>query len=147
VTWPDEAELKKAIETRPLYGSGITPYVLLEYDTSQGGDTHVSIETIEHVLPQSADAAWRTYYGEKQVSADTDALPNLVPCTGKMNSSLGNQPYDTKKSRFGKDSKFKSTREFSTKYPEWTADAFKARAAELGEWAVDRWPHDRPTSA
>ena len=54
VTWPDAAEIMKSIATRPLYGSAITAYLLIEYDASHGGDSHNSIETIEHVLPQTA---------------------------------------------------------------------------------------------
>lgn len=143
VTWPDADEVKRAIESRPLYGSAITPYLLLEYDTSHGGDAHDTIETIEHVLPQSADADWRQLYGDKYFAEDVDALPNLVPCTGKMNSSLGNQPYSTKRGRFAKDSKFKSTREFSAKFETWNQEAFRTRAAEMGQWAIERWPYAR----
>jgi hypothetical protein len=143
VTWPDADEVMKAIETRPLYNSEITDYFLLEYDSSFGGDAHLDIETVEHVLPQAPDAAWKHSYGEKFVSGDTDALPNLIPCTGKMNSSLGNQAYSAKKERFSKDSKFKSTREFSSAYPAWNSEAFRKRAKVMGEWAVKRWPHVR----
>lgn len=143
VTWPDLDEVKRGIEVRPLYGSAITPYLLLEFDSFHGGDAHNSIETIEHVLPQSADAEWKQAYGEKYVANDTDALPNLVPCTGRMNSSLGNQPYVAKKARFAKDSKFKSTREFSGTFAAWNWEAFRARSKEMGDWAANRWPHDR----
>jgi hypothetical protein len=143
VTWPDAEEIKKAIETRPLYGSAITPYFLLEYDVFHGGDSLDSIETVEHVLPQAADFDWQQVYGEKYVANDKDALPNLIPCTGRMNSSLGNQAYSAKKDRFSKDSKFKSTREFSAKFDSWNWEAFRVRSKEMGEWAVGRWPHDR----
>ncbi|MCB1154792.1 DUF262 domain-containing protein [bacterium] len=146
VTWPDDEEVRRSIISRPLYGSAITPYLLLQYDSSLGGDAHASIETIEHVLPQSADASWKQIYGDKNFESDVNALPNLVPCTGKMNSSLGNQPYTIKKDRFAADSKFKSTREFSHRYSEWNADAFKERATEMTEWATARWPHTRSAS-
>ena len=144
VTWPDAQELKKAVETRPLYGSAITPYLLLEYDSHHGGDAHEKTETIEHVLPQSADSGWKQMYGEKYIANDTDALPNLVPCTGRMNSSLGNQAYHLKKVRFASDSKFKSTREFSAKFENWNWEAFRVRAQEMGEWVITRWPHEKP---
>lgn len=147
VPWPDRDEIGRAIETRPLYGSVITPFLLLEYDSFHGGDAHESIETIEHVLPQSADADWKQAYGEKFVITDVDALPNLVPCTGKMNSSLGNQSYAGKKTRFAKDSKFKSTREFGAQYQLWNRDTFRARAENLAAWAIKRWPHDRIPTA
>ncbi len=143
VTWPDEEEVRRAIETRPLYGSAVTPYFLLEHDLSHGGDALESVETIEHVLPQTADAEWKRLYGEKFVANDTDALPNLVPCTGRMNSSLGNQGYTAKRARFAKDSKYKSTREFSDKFKQWNSDEFRHRAGEMAQWAAARWPHER----
>lgn len=143
VTWPDAEEVRRAIETRPLFGSAVTPYFLIEYDRHHGGDAHEIVETVEHVLPQSPDAAWKFVYGEKYVAGDMDALPNLLPCTGKMNSSLGNQSYAVKRERFAKDSKFKSTREFSAKNETWNFEAFRARASDMGDWAVYRWPHER----
>lgn len=143
VTWPGDSELIKAVLERPLYNSAITPYILIEYDRSQGGDPHEHIETIEHVLPQKPDAAWKLAYGEKFISSDTDALANLTACTGKMNSSLGNQPYASKRDRFAKDSKFKSTREFSAKFDVWNAENFRIRSKEMGEWAAARWPHQQ----
>jgi hypothetical protein len=118
----------------------------LEYDHSLGGDAFDGIETIEHVLPQSPDASWKELYGETFIEGDQDALANLVPCTGKMNSSLGNQPYATKKQRFAKDSKFKSTREFSNKFDKWNRTSFLSRSDEMGTWAVKRWPHERLSS-
>ncbi len=146
VTWPDLDEVSRAIETRPLYGSAITPYLLREYDLHHGGDAHESIETIEHVLPQSPDAEWKQSYGEKFIGSDTDALPNLVPCTGKMNSSLGNQAYAVKKNGFAKDSKFKSTREFSDDFAVWNWESFRQRSKRMSDWASQRWPHNRISS-
>jgi hypothetical protein len=144
VAWPDDAEVRDAIATRPLYGSAITPFLLLEHDISHGGDVLDSIETIEHVLPQTADTEWKHLYGDRFVSNDTNALPNLVPCTGRMNASIGNQPYALKKARFAKDSKFKSTREFSTAYEEWDRQRFLTRANDLADWAETRFPYRRP---
>jgi hypothetical protein len=144
VAWPEDAEVRDAIVTRPLYGSTITPFLLLEYDASQGGDPHDHVETIEHVLPQTAGTDWKQTYGESFVGGDTNALPNLVPCTGRMNSSLGNQSYSLKRARFAKDSKFKSTREFSAAHEDWNRERFLKRADELAIWAMKRFPHGRP---
>lgn len=143
VTWPGADDVLKAIESRPLYGSAITPYFLREYDSSFRGDVHDNIETIEHVLPQSADHEWKKIYGEEFCENDKDALPNLVPCTGKMNSSLGNQSYAAKRERFAKDSKFKSTREFSAQFQAWNRGEFLTRSKKMGDWAIKRWPHER----
>lgn len=146
VAWPTTQDVSEAIQKRPLYHSSVTPYLLLEFDRARGGDAHDSIETIEHVLPQKPSSEWKAIYGEKYVATDLDALPNLVPCTGAMNSSLGNQAYDIKRERFSKDSKFKSTREFSTQFHSWNWEAFRQRAEVMGVWAAERWPHDKVDS-
>ena len=143
VAWPDDTEFREAIKSRPLYKSAITPFLLVEYDCSLGGDVNSEVETIEHVLPQNSGGDWKSYYGEKFVSSDVDALANLIPCTGKMNSSLGNQGYDLKKERFSKDSKFKSTRLFADENVHWNHDAFISRSEKIGSWAVQRFPYNR----
>jgi hypothetical protein len=147
VTWPNTMELKEAIATRPLYGSRITPFFLIEYDLSLGGDSLAKIETSEHVLPQTPDIGWKQSYGEKYVNEHQDALPNLVPCTGQMNSSMGSQAYALKRERFLADSKFKSTREFGKRFTEWNAENFHVRAAEMGNWASSRWSHEKPVDS
>lgn len=143
VVWPDAPEVRTAVASRPLYGAAITPYLLLEFDRSRGGDSHARIETIEHVLPQSTPSDWKSAYGETYVTADLDALPNLLPCSGSMNASLGKQAYAVKRARFAADSKFKSTREFSELFPDWNRDAFTARSTQMSEWVLARWPHER----
>ena len=147
VAWPSAEDLADAIASRPLYGAAITPYFLLEYDLAQGGDPHDSIETIEHVLPQAPSAEWKNAYGEKYIGTDMNALPNLTPCTGQMNSSLGNQLYFIKRERFAKDSKFKSTRQLSENYVTWDWEAFRKRSSEMSSWASRRWPHDKASDA
>lgn len=146
VVWPDAEEVKRSVETRPLYGSAITSYFLLEYDSSLGGDRLQSIETAEHVLPQKPDSEWKQKFGEKNIQNNLDALANLLPCTGKMNASMGNQPYSKKRVRFEKDSKFKSAREFAYHYEEWNFENFSKRARIMAEWAIDRWPHEKTKS-
>lgn len=144
VSWPSEADVKEAIKTRPMFKAAITPYFLLEFDRSLGGDAHERIETTEHVLPQRPCNEWKKHYGEERLLQDTDALPNLLPLTGKMNSSLGNQLYVEKRKRFEADSKFKSVREFAKFFVDWNAQAFDQRAEEMAIWAVKRWPHNKP---
>lgn len=143
VSWPDNQELATAILERPLYGSAITPYVLIQFDKHLGGDELDEVETIEHVLPKTPDQSWKIIYGEKYIQGDLDALPNLVPCTGRMNSSIGNDPYPIKRERFLLDSKFKSTREFASTYQKWSWEEFRDRAKILGDWAAHRWPHEK----
>lgn len=141
VSWPADEEFAKAVENRPLYGSSVTRYFLMEYDRSLGGDAHAVVETIEHVLPQSSDSEWKSLYGAGSVDSDLNALANLLPCTGSMNTSLSNQSYKEKRLRFMSDSKYKATRDFGAKYEVWNSENFRIRAREISAWALERWPY------
>jgi hypothetical protein len=141
VVWPKEPEVRMALECRKLYGAAITPYLLLEFDRSLGGDTHDRVETIEHVLPQNPGPQWKLNF-EEEIENVVHTIANLVPCTSPMNSSLGNQPYDVKRARFVNDSKFKSTRAFGEDFDVWNSETLKRRSATIVEWALARWPHE-----
>ena len=60
VVWPDDADVRSAVENRGLYGSSITSYVLQELNKARGGDQPTSGLWIEHVLPTN-----RTRNGSK----------------------------------------------------------------------------------
>jgi len=145
VAWPKNDEFERAIYSRELYGSKITPYFLIQFDESLGGDAFEHVETVEHVLPQKAKNTWATDYGTDHVHSDTHTLPNLLPCSVKMNSSLGNQSYQVKKQRFQSDSKFKSVRDFGNNFSDWNHDNFERRAELLSNWALNRWPTEKPS--
>src|SRR5262249_52489220 len=66
VVWPNAEEFKNAIQNRALYGSGITPYFIIEYDRSLKGDLPKKAPWIEHVLPTSPDDGWWKYFTKEQ---------------------------------------------------------------------------------
>jgi len=141
VVWPTTVELKKAIESRNLYGAGITPYVLMEYDRSLGGDQPKEQPWIEHVLPQTLSKEWLKVFNAGQHEKNEGLLANLIPLSAKMNISLSNKPYKDKRQVYLKDSMFKSAREFAKKITSWTPEALGKRSKELSKWAVVRWKH------
>jgi hypothetical protein len=129
-----------------LYGVSVTHYVVLEFDRSLGGDCPANVPWLEHVLPVNPDAKWFEIFTVEQHEKMKHRLANLLPLSSEMNRSLSNKPYLDKRSRFKEDSMFKSTRQFADGVPEWTPQELVARSDSLANWALSRWPHERPGS-
>lgn len=138
VAWPSSDDVRIAVATRPLYGSAITKYVVREYDRSLGGDKHNTVAHLEHILPQKPTVSWP--FSKEQHAELHNVLGNLLPLSPSMNSSVGNEPYASKRSRYSSDSVFKSVRDLANHYPEWTPSEVKARSLVLADWAIERWP-------
>lgn len=138
VAWPDDADFKKAIEGRSLYGSGITKYLLLEYDRSLGGDHPDQVPWIEHVLPQNPSRGWTADFSKKEQDELKDLLANLIPLSKRMNIKLSNKPFSEKRGEYRSDSMFKSSRVFGRRR-RWTPSHLKKRSRDLSKWAVERW--------
>lgn len=141
VKWPTKEEFSHEIKRRPLYGSSITKYLLLEIDASSSADHPVNEITIEHVLPQSFSDDWKKDFTAEQHESLVDLLANLLPLSSPMNSSLQNAGYAIKRGEYSKNSMFKTTREFADNYDIWNFETISKRASELSDWAVSRWPY------
>lgn len=141
VVWPTDAEVLQAIKTRPLYGSAITNFLLVQYDRSLKGDIPKSEPWIEHVLPEKPVDDWFKKFSKQEHAELKDLLANLIPLTSEMNSSIKNREYSFKQERYLKDSMFKSARVFAEHYADWTPDSLRARGEKLAEWSIKRWPH------
>ena len=140
VVCPNDDDFKKAICVRPLYGSAITPYFILEYDLSLKGDKSETIPWTEHVLPVTLSPDWQIDFTEDQHALLKDTLPNLLPLTSEMNIGLSNKGYKQKRLAFQVDSIFKSTREFAKNNNSWKPSDLDKRAKVLAGWGVKRWP-------
>jgi hypothetical protein len=141
VTWPGDDDVKSAIMKRPLYGASITPYLLIEWNRSLGGDQPGIVPWIEHVLPDRPDKEWFEVFSEKEHQAMKDLLGNLLPLSAEMNQSLGNKPYAAKSQVYRDDSGFKAARKFGATNSVWTPELLEERSNEMADWAIKRWPH------
>ena len=144
VVWPNSDDFKKAIETRSLYGVGITKFIILEYDKSLKGDSPKDIPWIEHILSTTPDNAWFEAFSRVEHEEMKDRLANLLPLSSQMNITLSNKLYTDKRPKFRGDSMFKSTRQFAENTANWNPLELKKRASVISEWALRRWPHERP---
>lgn len=140
VVWPSTAEVKNCALTRPLYGSAITSFLLIEWNRCLGGDVPSHKPWIEHVLPDTMSADWKLHFTEKQHEELKDRLANLIPLSQPMNQGLGNASYATKRKKYEEDSMFKAARDFAKDYIEWGPSQIESRAVVISEWVAERWP-------
>lgn len=139
VAWPGAEDLKREIQRRPLYGSGITKYLLLENDRSLGGDQPTNVPWIEHILPEKPVAEWFQDFTREEHESLKDLLANLIPLSMEMNIGLSNDRYEVKKESYENDSMFKSARKLAQAHSSWTPAAVAKRGQQLAEWAATRW--------
>lgn len=141
VVWPSSADTRDCAATRPLYGSSITKFVLLEWNRSLGGDQPDNIPWIEHVLPETLSDGWKKHFSDIQHKELKDRLANLLPLSQPMNQGLGNGPYERKRKIYQDDSVFKSAREFAKQNADWTPTELQARSNLVADWTIKRWPN------
>lgn len=141
VVWPTKEDVADAVRKRPLYGSGITPYILLEWNRSLGGDQPNVTMWIEHILPDKPSPSWYELFDEKETHpAMKDLLANLLPLSQEMNQGLGNRPFAEKREVYLRDSGFKATREFALNTSQWSPAELAQRGEDLAKWVAQRWP-------
>jgi hypothetical protein len=140
VFWPKDNVFSESILSRPIYGSRVTPFILIEYNASLGGDIPAEKIEIEHILPQKPKSGDYTEFSVEQRADLLHTLANLLPLSTSMNPELGNKDFAKKREVYQRDSMFKSVRDFGKRYKVWTPKTMKARAEELKAWALSRWP-------
>ena len=95
--------------------------------------------TVEHILPQKLNAAWKDYLTARNDSQTHElwlhTLGNLT-LTGE-NETLSNSNFDTKKNIYAR-SNFSYTRALND-YPEWTSRQIQLRAKKLAAEAIKIW--------
>lgn len=140
VEWPSDQRFIEAIKTRPIYGSSIAKYVVLEYDRSQGGD-HPSTQdfSIEHIMPRSYPHSWSDVISKNNHAKLKDVWANLIPLSKKMNGTVDQEPFAVKKTAFENESMFVSTRKLGAAHNKWDEEEISKRSDIISEWAISRW--------
>lgn len=141
VVWPSDTDVRNAVFTRALYGSSITPFVLMEWNRSLKGDQPNFKPWVEHVLPDRPCDEWFQIFTKPQHEEMKDVLANLLPLSQQMNQNLSNAPYAQKRPKYREDAGFKATRQFAEEFSEWTPDLLEKRSEKLAGWCVSRWPN------
>ena len=140
IEWPSDERLLKAISERPIYGSSIAKYVILEYDRAQSNETPpVDQFTIEHVMPQSYCESWSGVISKDRHAKLKDLWANLLPLSMSMNNLVAQSPYENKRPCYQDESMFASTRNFGQQYKVWKECKIHERSSILADWATNRW--------
>ncbi|MBW4487306.1 MAG: DUF262 domain-containing protein [Trichocoleus desertorum ATA4-8-CV12] len=100
--FPKDAEFAAAFMNQPQYGRGTTRFILcrLEKSFNHKEVVDLSTATIEHVLPQTLNQAWKDELGEEPETVHNTLVNTFgnLTLTG-YNSELGNLPFSEKKSK------------------------------------------------
>ena len=146
---PTDSEVIKGIQLTPKYGgkdTRATRAVLCAMVAREQRDEALPCGslTVEHVMPQTLNQAWR---GDLGARADEihgrhlHRLGNLTLCGGSWGSALSNHPFKKKREIY-RGSGILMTRRLAD-LPKWDEAAIKRRAEELTQEALRLWPWAR----
>ena len=140
IEWPSDERLNKAISERPLFGSSIARYVILELERSKGIESPPLEQlTIEHVMPRSYCEEWKNTIEKDKHQKLKDLWANLIPLSKKMNEHVDQAKYEVKRKHLQEESMYITARQLGNNYNEWNEEKIHYRSSELSEWAVNRW--------
>ncbi len=159
--WPDDARLHAAIEELPLYRLLTRGRLRFVLEAIEDGMRSPMIEypnvlrgslTIEHVMPQGWHANWRLKVSDNRAEAIArrdhlvHTIGNLTLATGRLNPSLSNARWRTKKTKLAKHSRLELNLELADLEDEtWDEASILKRSRLLGDRVVALWP--RPPSS
>ena len=152
--WPDDEELLKKFVTEPLYQwlaqkrlrmvlTGIEEQLRTEQAETQEARQDLSIE---HIMPQAWGTNWPLPDKEGEAVVDRGraihTIGNLTLVNRKLNSSLSNAAWDSKRETLRDHSVLFLNKHLVNEGPRvWDEAAITRRAEWLHEKAVKVWPH------
>lgn len=146
--WVSDQEFRSALESKPAYRTrdlAFTRMLLTEIDKKsqihgQYPD-YSTVNTIEHILPQQIDAAWKAYLGSE---SDSEHLPgvvhtigNLCLLSGPANSSVGQDPFKDKQAAYSEVTAL--ARALKQHKGPWNIAAIRERSRDLAQDALTIW--------
>lgn len=100
-----------------------------------------SINTIEHVMPQTLDAEWKNYLGSEALDPDLERMKNTIGnlclISRPANSHTGQNPFEKKKNSYTDVSAL--TRDIKQRNVEWRMDAIQNRSRDLAKIGLEVW--------
>jgi len=144
--YPNDAAFRaafsdKTIRTTQSRNNRVARYILcaLERHLAPEHDYDFTSDafTLEHVLPQNAQAGWDGFTDE-EAEALADRLGNLTLMQAGVNRDLGNAPYPVKRTAYAR-SDSAITRHLAQEYAEWTPERIAARQVWMANQATSIW--------
>lgn len=150
---PQDEEVREGIRTRKAYGGSATRSAfavlceLMEAEQPSQAPKR-SYLTIEHVMPQTLTAAWKSDLGKEADEIHSQyrhRFANLTLSGDVVNSGMGTKTFSAKRKVY-RESSIGMTRRIAEM--EWSEDALSKRAEEIACKALERWPwHDQGIAA
>ena len=148
ISVPSDPEVTEGIRLTPKYGgmdTRATRAVLCAMmDREQWGEVPCGKLTVEHIMPQTLNEAWRNDLGERAEEIHgrhLHRLGNLTLCGGRWGSALSNHSFGRKKELY-RESAVRMTSRLAD-LPGWDEAAIRHRAEELARDALALWPWTR----
>lgn len=149
--WVSNQEFEEAFVNKPLYKQTELEFarlVLQEVDKTYQVHGQLpdysTINTIEHVMPQTLDDEWKKYLGAEATDINLDrfknSIGNLCLISRPANSSVGQDPFEGKKSVYTDVSGL--TRDLKARTGKWDIEAIKKRSMDISLKALDVWTWD-----
>ena len=146
--WVSDQEFKDSFINKPLYKQTELEFarlILQEIDGAMQEDKQLpdyfSINTIEHVLPQTLDDEWRNYLGNEAFDMNLErirnTIGNLCLVSPPANSRVGQDSFERKKNRYTDVSAL--TRDLKQRTGKWDIGSIKKRSKDLAQKALEIW--------
>lgn len=146
--WVSNQEFEDAFVRRGLYRTRDLPFtrmVLMEIDKrlQQFGQLpdYSTLQSVEHMIPQQIDDHWRNYLGEdaksEHLRVAVDTIGNLCLLSAPANSSVGRNPFDSKKESYPPLTAI--ARQVKEHPGPWNIEAVRSRSRSLAQVALDLW--------
>lgn len=146
--WVSDQEFKESFINKSLYKQTELEFVRLilqEIDKKMQSHGQLpdysSINTIEHVMPQTLDDEWKTYLGAEAsdlyLERIKNSIGNLCLISRPANSFIGQDPFEKKKNSYTDVSAL--TRDLKGRTGNWNIQAIKKRSEDLAEKALEIW--------
>ncbi|MBN8721624.1 MAG: DUF262 domain-containing protein [Acidobacteria bacterium] len=144
--YPKDFDFKRNLVGTKLYGAGNrivrTKLILEAIELFYSHKEKISFDnlTIEHVMPQTLDDAWKTELGDDWQATHELLLHSLGNLTlTAYNSELSNDRFELKKVRFA-NSHLELNKYFAD-CDSWTKEDIEERAEYLSEVLLNVWPY------
>jgi len=149
--YPRDEEVRQGVHTRKVYSPSNGERLVFIYrvvnrhlSAGSGGYTVLDADpTLEHILPQSPNEAWKAELGEtwEETYANyVHTLGNLTPVTMEWNAALSNRPFDEKRERLRANGLRINSEYFAREIAQWDEAAILARADWLTDKILAIWP-------
>lgn len=146
--WVSDQDFKDAFVNKSLYKQTELEFVRLvlqEIDKRMQSHGQLpdysSINTIEHVMPQTLDDEWKLYLGSEAGDLNLErvknTIGNLCLISRAANSFVGQDPFEKKKNSYTDVSAL--TKDLKGRTGKWKIQEIKRRSEDLADKALEIW--------